>query len=102
MYDLKCGQKNCKFNHGYCCCAKDIAVSSGTCCTTYQKSECCKGADNKTEAAEDFAKPDYSVDTAVACNAPCLFNHSAKCIANGITVSTADDGTAECLTFIKK
>lgn len=98
MYDLKCGQKNCKYNHGYCCCAKNIAVSQGTSCTTYQSS----GSDLKTEASAEFAKPDNSVDTAVSCNAPCLFNHSCKCIANGITVSTADDGTAECLTFIKK
>ncbi len=98
MYDLKCGQKDCRFNHGYCCCAKDIAVSQGTLCTTYQQRE----TDLSTEASAEFAKPDNSVDTAVCCNAPCLFNHSTKCIANGITVSTADDGTAECLTFIKK
>ena len=101
MYDLKCGQKNCKYNHGYCCCAKDIAVSGGTRCTTYEQSEG-SNSDVNTEAAADFAKPDFTVDTAVACNAPCLFNRSSKCIANGITVSTADDGCAECLTFIKK
>ncbi|MDE6029105.1 MAG: hypothetical protein K2F90_02140 [Clostridiales bacterium] len=100
MYDLKCGQKNCKHNHGYCCCAKDIAVSDGTRCTSYEQ---CEGdRDYKTEASAEFSKPDFSVDTCVACNAPCLFNRSAQCIANGITVSTADDGTAECLTFIKK
>ena len=98
MYDLKCGQKDCRYNHGYCCCAKDIAVSQGTDCTTYTKRE----TDLKTEAAAEFTKPDNSVDTAVSCNAPCLFNHSTKCIANGITVSTAEDGCAECLTFIKK
>lgn len=98
MYDLKCGQKDCRHNHGYCCCAKDIAVSTGTCCTTYEK---CTG-DCKTESSVEFSKPNNSVDTDVCCNAPCLFNHSSKCIANGITVSTADDGSAECLTFIKK
>ncbi len=98
MYDLKCGQKDCRYNHGYCCCAKDIAVSQGTRCTTYEKG----AKDVKTEAAAEFSKPDNSVDTAVSCNAPCLFNHSTKCIANGITVSTADNGCAECLTFIKK
>ncbi len=96
MYDLKCGQKNCRYNHGYSCCAKDISVSRGTCCTTYEK------ADVSTEAAAEFSRPDNSVDTGISCAAPCLFNHSTKCIANGITVSTADDGTAECLTFIKK
>ncbi|MCH5165335.1 MAG: DUF1540 domain-containing protein [Clostridiales bacterium] len=101
MYDLKCGQKDCRYNHGYCCCAKDIAVSSGTCCTTYCKSDV-EGRNINTESAAEFSKPDFSVDTAVSCNAPCLFNHSTKCIANGITVSTAEDGIAECLTFIKK
>ena len=100
MYDLKCGQKDCTYNHGYCCCAKDIAVSTGTCCTTYQKADSDRNIN--TESAAEFTKPDHSVDTEVECNAPCLFNHSCKCIANGITVSTADDGTAECLTFIKK
>lgn len=99
MYDLKCGQKDCKYNHGYCCCAKSIDVSHGTHCNTY----CAKTDGNiNTEAAADFTKPDFSVDTAVKCDAPCLFNRSSKCIANGITVSTADDGCAECLTFIKK
>lgn len=99
MYDLKCGQKDCAYNHGYCCCAKDVAVSTGTNCTTYKKAE---GGDVKTETAQEFCKPDNSVDTAVSCNAPCLFNHATKCIANGITVSTDDNGSAECLTFIKK
>lgn len=97
MYDLKCGQKSCKYNHGYCCCAKDVAVACDTHCTTF--TSC---GDVNTEAAAEFSKPDNSVDTAVICNAPCLFNHSTKCIANGITVSTADGGAAECLTFIKK
>lgn len=99
MYDLKCGQKNCKHNHGYSCCAKNIAVSSGTACTTFEEKE---PQNVNTESAAEFGKPDYSVDTAVSCNAPCLFNRSSKCIANGITVSTDDDGCAECLTFIKK
>ncbi|MDE7463809.1 MAG: DUF1540 domain-containing protein [Clostridiales bacterium] len=33
MYDLKCGQRDCRYNHGYSCCARDIAVSQGTACT---------------------------------------------------------------------
>ena len=98
MYDLKCGQKDCRHNHGYCCCAKNICVSQGTECTTYEQSQ----SDNKTESSAEFNKPDKSVDTSVDCTAPCLFNRSNKCVANGITVSTADDGCAECLTFIKK
>lgn len=100
MYDLKCGQKNCKYNHGYCCCARNVSVSSGTECTTYEPNE--SSLDHNTESAAEFTKPDFSVDTSVACDAPCLFNRGSKCIANGITVSTDDKGCAECLTFIKK
>ena len=62
MKDLKCGLTTCKHNKGYCCCAKEIEVDKGTDCTTYEQAE------NKHvsmfEAAGDFVKADYSVDTA--------------------------------------
>lgn len=101
MYDLKCGQKNCRYNHGYSCCARNIDVSENTCCTTYCRCEN-NACDRCAETSAEFDKPDYGTDTAVKCSAPCLFNRDSKCIANGITVSTADSGEAECLTFIKK
>lgn len=53
------------------------------------------------EAGSDFVKADYSVDTAVNCNADCIFQKDNKCIASGITVM-GDNNCANCLTFIKK
>ncbi len=100
MKDLKCGLRACKFNRGYCCCSKEISVSKGTDCETFSPDE--QKRRSSFESANDFAKADYSVDTAVSCDAECLFNKQGKCVANGITVS--DDGLKEasCLTFIKK
>lgn len=96
MHDLKCGQKDCIYNEGYCCCAKSIAVTEDALCATYQKR-----SDN-IEAAAEYPNPKNNVDTRVACNAPCIFNKSTCCVANGITVSTAEDCIcAECLTFVK-
>ncbi len=98
MKDLKCGKKNCTHNKGYCCCARQIEVAKSTDCLTYEPTE------KKTsmfEAGSDFVKADYSVDTAVGCNADCIFQKSNKCVANGITVM-GDSGNATCLTFIKQ
>lgn len=101
MHDLKCGQKDCVHNHGYCCCADSVAITQDTDCSTYN---CCCG-DKLTEAAKDYPQPKNNVDTDVYCNAPCVFNKSTKCVANGITVSTCDTSTgcsAQCLTFVKQ
>lgn len=100
MKDLKCGLTACKHNEGYCCCAKEIEVDKGTDCTTYCSDE------NKHvsmfEAAGDFAKADYSVDTRVSCEADCVFNKSGKCVSNGITVMNEGSQNAVCLTYIKQ
>lgn len=98
MKDLKCGMKNCHYNKGYCCCAKQIDVGDNTDCLTYEPDE------NKAslfEAGQDFVKADYSVDTKVLCGAKCIFNRDGGCIANGITVMGQGDSDAACLTFIK-
>ena len=102
MHDLKCGQKDCLFNKGYSCTSKEIHVSNGTECLTFSKKQQTQG-DDMFEAATEYSKPNYNVDTKVGCHAPCLFNKSNMCIANGITVTTdsQDAGCAECLTFIK-
>lgn len=98
MKDLKCGKKMCKFNKGYCCCAKKIEVAKTTDCLTYSPTE--KNFSD-FEAGEDFVKADYSVDTSVGCNADCIFQKENKCVANGITVM-GEKSSATCLTFIKK
>ena len=98
MKDLKCGKKSCKHNKGYCCCAHKIEVAKSTDCLTFEPVE--KKA-SMFEAGSDFVKADYSVDTAVGCNADCIFQKSNKCVANGITVM-GDNNCASCLTFIKE
>lgn len=98
MKDLKCGQKHCKFNKGYSCCAKEISVGRDTDCTSYTFDP--KNA-SLFEAGSDFVKVNYSVDTKVNCTAPCLFQREKKCIANGITVMNAQHSKASCLTFVK-
>ncbi|CDB26786.1 unknown [Firmicutes bacterium CAG:552] len=95
MKDLKCGKKSCKHNKGYCCCAKQVQVDKDADCLTF-----CPD-DGMSEFAQDGGKANYSVDTAVSCNADCIFRKDGKCIANGITV-TSDDSGASCMTFVKK
>ena len=54
MKDLKCGMKNCRYNKGYCCCAKQIDVTEETDCSTYLPEE---GANRSLfEAGSDFVK----------------------------------------------
>lgn len=97
MKDLKCGKKSCKFNKGYCCCAKEIEVAKSTDCLTFTPVE----KNTNLEAGSDFVKSNYTVDTAVGCNADCIFQKSNKCVACGITVM-GENNVASCLTFIKK
>lgn len=99
MKDLKCGLKECKFNKGYCCCAKSIDVSGYTDCLTYSPDE--KKRSSVFEAADDFVPANYAVDTNVHCTAKCMFNRDNKCIANGITVMGQGEAEAVCLTYIK-
>ena len=98
MKDIKCGRKECKFNKGYCCCAKNIDVSAETDCLTYTPDE--RKRDSLFEAAADFVPANYSVDTDVHCNAKCLYNKDCKCVAGGITVM-GQSGDVLCLTYIK-
>ena len=63
MKDLKCGLKECRYNKGYCCCSKNVAIDSRTDCATYSPDEDKRRA--TFEAASDFIPANYSVDTAV-------------------------------------
>ncbi len=97
--DIKCGLKECKFNKGYCCCAKSIDVSTNTDCLTYSPDE--KKRNSMFEAAADFIPANYSVDTSVACNAKCIFNKDNRCVSNGITVMNQGAHEVVCLTYVK-
>ena len=99
MKDIKCGLKDCRFNKGYCCCAKSIDVSTRTDCLTYSPDE--KKRNSLFEAAADFIPANYSVDTAVTCNAKCIFNTDNSCVSTGITVMGEGNGEVVCLTYIK-
>ena len=98
MRDLKCGLKDCKFNRGYGCCARSITVTGKTDCSTYSPQKSKDGF----EASNEFSRADYSIDTAVSCNADCVFNREGKCVSIGITVMGEGDKEACCLTFVKK
>lgn len=99
MKDLKCGLKNCKFNKGYCCCAKEIYVDCHTDCLTYLPDQ--KQGIGMFEAGTDFVPARYDVDTKITCDAKCIFNKDNKCVANGITVTSEDRHQASCLTFVQ-
>ena len=100
MKDLKCGKKECRFNKGYCCTAKDITISNDTCCESYYPLAEKRG--HLFEVAHEFAKANYSVDTHVKCTANCIFEKDNCCTANGITVMSENALTPQCLTFVKK
>ena len=99
MKDIKCGLKDCRFNKGYCCCAKSIDVSTRTDCLTYSPDE--KKRNSLFEAAADFIPANYSVATAVTCTAKWIFNKDTRCVSNGITVMGEGNGEVVCLTYIK-
>lgn len=105
MKDLKCSLKECKYNQGFCCVAKDIEVDETAKCVTYTV-DARKVADRMFEIGTEVAKPNYSVDTAIGCDAmSCLFNKGHSCIANGITVlGNTDSGAnlADCATYTPK
>lgn len=96
MKDLKCAMRNCKFNNAYSCTAEHIKVDRGAICTSYDE----RGSEtNKLfEMGADMSARDYSTDTAVGCDAPCLFNKDRTCVAIGITVLTEEE-SAECVTY---
>lgn len=99
MRDLKCGKIDCKYNKGYSCCSKQIAVDNHTDCVTYSMDETKKRS--LFEAGNEFVQARFDVDTKVSCSAPCIFNKDSKCTANGITVMGENRRDAVCLTFVK-
>lgn len=95
MFDLKCKRQGCKFNQNCNCTAKEIDISKGTECITYQ--DC--GEIKKEE--DKITQTPKRKTTQVKCNAKCLFNKECHCSANGITVMT-NNNKPECCTFLPK
>jgi hypothetical protein len=100
MKDLKCALRDCRFNQAYGCMADEINVTQSAVCSSYVPSDG-KKSDKLFEFGADAAKPNYSVDTCVKCDANCLFQKNTRCVAVGITVLGEND-LADCATFIKK
>lgn len=105
--DIKCRKTSCKFNNAYSCVAKGVDISRGVACSTFEP--------DMTKNAEDFSKNMFEADVEnysnsrhiknvdLFCEAgECLFNHSGKCNANGITVLDEGEGKTACGTFIKE
>ncbi|MDR0856091.1 MAG: DUF1540 domain-containing protein [Clostridiales bacterium] len=100
MKDIKCAMRDCQFNDSYGCMAQEIQVTDGASCRSYAPSER-KNRDTLFEIGVEGAKPNYAVDTAVNCDANCLFQKNCRCVAVGITV-LAEDRAADCVTYVKK
>ena len=95
MIDLKCKCGSCEHNSNCNCFARHIKIEENTKCKTFQKSK----DSTKAEYADEIAQPLVRPSVVVECDAKCLFNHSNKCIANGITVIN-EKGQVECSTFL--
>lgn len=105
--DIKCRKTSCKYNNAYTCVAKDVDISCGVKCKTFDPDE--------SKVAEDYSKNMFEADEETYSNSRhiknvnlfcqagnCLFNCSGACKANGITVLDEGEGCAECGTFIKQ
>ena len=104
MKDLKCSLKDCRYNQGFSCVAESITVDDCAQCTSYEPSP--QKSVNKLFEIADIAKPDYEIDTQIACKTDsCVFNRGCCCNANGITVlgnTTTGKQCADCATFTPK
>ena len=105
--DLKCKKLNCKYNNCFACMSKNINVTRGLECSTFEKvdvlDEKQKQDVGKTmfETAPDMHPYRHNKLVGIKCNARCLFNDECNCVANGICVCD-DKNKATCATFIEK
>ncbi len=102
--DIRCRKTSCQFNDRYTCKAKAILIEKNLVCEEYQKGD--KPVVDKTKWLFSENPPDYapqrdSRTLDIACNAHCLFNHSGKCVANGITLNDIKEKPL-CVTFLRK
>lgn len=97
--NIRCRKLNCKFNLAGACHAHDVHVGHNANCNTFQAEK------NKVvlELAEELA-PTVPANVPLHCNAQgCLYNHSCRCIANGIAVVDSEHNhKADCATFIER
>lgn len=95
MFDLKCKRETCTYNCNCNCMAHNIDVDKNTECKTYCPSD-------KTKKEQDkIPHTPVRNETNVKCHADCLFNSEDMCIANGITVKSANTCPC-CCTYMPK
>lgn len=105
--DIKCRKTSCKFNDAYSCVAKNVDISGGVQCRTFDPDMTRKPEDfskNMFEAdMENYSNSRHLREVNLFCQAgDCLFNCSGNCRANGITVLDEGEGCTQCGTYIKQ
>lgn len=108
--EIRCKKGNCHFNTGCACSAKTVEIDRGVTCNSYtpdkDKEDMTIENGNLFDVAEKMADKDLK-NVPLACRATdCLYNHTEKCHANGITVTDGEQekssDCADCVTYIKR
>ena len=109
--EIRCKKGDCEHNTGCSCDAKNIHIDcDNAACDTYTKDEVKENIiienGNIFDVANDMAAKNTN-NVPLKCDAKnCLYNHSEKCVANGITVidneSSNCNADAACATFVAK
>ena len=100
--DINCRKLNCKYNNKCVCMAKGVGIACSTVCDTYEEDtekevhDITKTMFQKTPKYENFR---HIKKANIECCAPCIFNKSGKCVANGIIVLTGEKNPI-CGTYL--
>lgn len=101
--DLKCRKLNCKYNNGFSCRAKNIAIARELSCATFELDPSKRVRDTSLcmfDEAPTYAPHREKKGMRVTCAAKCLFNEQGCCTANGLTVNVIKE-CPYCITWIK-
>lgn len=101
--DLKCRKLNCKYNNGFACQAKNIAIKRELSCGTFKLDPDKRVRDTSIcmfDEAPTYSKHREKKNMKVVCSATCLFNEQGFCNANGLTVNVIDE-CPYCITYVK-
>lgn len=99
--DIKCRKTSCVYNDGYNCTAKQVNITSGSECGTYERgSEMDDVTRDMFESAPEYGNSRHIRDKDLKCECEsCLFNKNCRCDANGITIIDSENKGA-CATYI--
>ena len=103
--DLKCRKTKCKYNKGFCCCAKTLIVNEKTICDTFEDDPDKKVPDTSRYLMQEapFYFPHKEKKSFwLTCSANhCIFNEDGKCSANGLTINDVAKEPV-CMTYLRK